>query len=339
MKKLLILFITFCCALHCLAQQKPHYTQYVLNQYIVNPALTGIENYVDIKLSHRRQWRGISGLPITTYISANGPIGKQDYRTTATSFDVPGENPRGQRYWETYTAATPHHGAGIQMINDVAGPLQNTSIYATYAYHIGLSPRTSLAGGFGIGASRYSLDASKLNFGAVSVDPVVYSNDLLRKTHIDAMAGLYLYSADYFLGLSAQQIIPSKLEFSDNTVTANPGRTVPHLFATAGKRFLIDEDYNLVPSLMVKYIQPLPVQVETNVKLQYRDLLWVGASYRHKDSFAGMFGFNVFNAFNVSYAYDHTISKLNTYSLGSHELLVGFIIGNKYSDNCPRNVW
>ncbi|RYZ27739.1 MAG: type IX secretion system membrane protein PorP/SprF, partial [Sphingobacteriales bacterium] len=31
------------------AQQKPHYTQYIMNQYILNPAITGIENYTDIE--------------------------------------------------------------------------------------------------------------------------------------------------------------------------------------------------------------------------------------------------------------------------------------------------
>src|ERR1051325_5228707 len=93
------------CALH--AQQKPHYTQYILNQYIVNPALTGIENYTDIKVSHRHQWVGVQDAPVTTYLTAHTPIGKEDYRTTATSFDMDGENPRGQRYWEEYTAAQP----------------------------------------------------------------------------------------------------------------------------------------------------------------------------------------------------------------------------------------
>ena len=339
MNKLSFLSICFCCALNSLAQQKPHYTQYILNQYIINPALSGIENYADIKISHRHQWTGISGSPVTTYASVQAPIGKNNYRTTATSFDVPGENPRGQRYWETYTAAEPHHGVGVQVFNDVAGALRNTSIYGTYAYHVGLSPRTSIAAGFGVGASRYSLDASKLNFGSVSVDPVVYSSDILRKTNVDLTAGLYLYSADYFAGLSAQQIIPSKLDYSNNTVTASTGKTVPHLFATAGRRFLIDEDFNLIPSLMLKYVQPLPVQVETNLKLQYQNTLWLGASYRHKDGYAGMFGLHVFNTFNISYAYDHTTSNLNTYSKGTHEILIGFIIGNKYSDSCPRNVW
>src|SRR5688500_5061869 len=146
------------CGLQLLAQQKPHYTQYILNQYIVNPALTGIENYTDIKFSHRHQWVGIQDAPVTSYFTIHSPIGKQDFRTTATSFETPGENPRGKNYWEDYTAASPHHGVGLQVIRDVTGPLSNTSAYATYAYHLGLSPQTSLAAGFGVGFNNYSLD-------------------------------------------------------------------------------------------------------------------------------------------------------------------------------------
>lgn len=322
-----------------MAQQKPHYTQYILNQYIVNPALTGIENYVDLKGSHRHQWVGIQDAPVTTYLTLHGPIGKKDYRTTATSYQVPGENPRGKRYWEEYTAAEPHHGIGMQIINDVTGPLSNLSAYATYAYHLGLTPRTSLSAGFGVGINRISLDADKLNFGDITVDPSVYSSGVLRKTRLDAMAGVYLYSADYFIGVSAQQVIPQKIDFSNKYIRLKEGKTVPHLFATAGYRFLIGMDFNFIPSVMVKYVDPLPTQVEVNGKLQYRDLLWVGGSYRYKDGFAGMLGLNVSNTFNIGYAYDYTTSKINNFSKGTHEIVVGFLIGNKYADGCPRNVW
>src|SRR3954471_12637357 len=106
MKKLIALYIMVAC-IQAQAQQKPHYTQYILNQYILNPALTGIENYTDIKVSHRQQWAGIDGAPVTTYLTAHTPLGKKDYKTTPTSFSMPGENPRGQRYWEEYSAAEP----------------------------------------------------------------------------------------------------------------------------------------------------------------------------------------------------------------------------------------
>lgn len=339
MNKVVIICMSVLFAANSFAQQKPHYTQYILNQYIINPALSGIENYTDIKLSHRHQWAGLNGAPVTTYFTIQGPIGKMDYRTTATSFAVPGENPRGQRYWENYEAAKPHHGAGLQIINDVTGPLSNFSAFATYAYHIGLTPRTSLSAGFGAGFSRFSLKSASLDFGNTTIDPAVYTSGVINTTKFDMTAGLYLYSADYFIGLSAQQIVPSRLDFSNHTVSASTGKTVPHIFATTGYRFLLSEDFNLLPSIMVKYIDPLPLQVEVNTKLQYRDIIWVGASYRHKDSFAGMMGVNVGNKFNIGYSYDNATSALSTYNKGSHEIVLGFIIGNKYDDSCPRNVW
>ena len=321
------------------AQQKPHYTQYILNQYIVNPALSGIENYIDVKASHRHQWVGIQDAPVTTYVTIHGPLGKKDTRTTATSFSMPGENPRGRSYWENYTVPESHHGWGLQVINDVTGPLSNFSMYGTYAYHLGLNPRTSLSAGFGVGFNRIGIDASKLNYGDVQVDPAIYASEMINKTRMDLSAGLYLYSADYFIGLSAQQVIPQKIDFSNGYVRPKEGKSVPHLFATAGYRFLVGNDFNLVPSLMVKYVSPVPVQVEGNVKLQYHDVAWVGASYRYKDGFAGMIGMSVSNTFNIGYAYDYTTSRLNNYSKGTHEVILGFLIGNKYSDKCPANVW
>src|SRR5687767_3375275 len=104
MKKILFLLLS-AVSITVSAQQKPYYTQYILNNYILNPAISGIENYTDLKLSYRNQWTGIDGSPVTTYLSVHSPIGKKDYRTTATSFEIPGENPRGRSYWEEYNAA------------------------------------------------------------------------------------------------------------------------------------------------------------------------------------------------------------------------------------------
>ena len=61
-------------------------------------------------------------------------------------------------------------------------------------------------------------------------------------------------------------------------------------------------------------------------------------SYRHKDGFAGMMGLNISNIFHVGYSYDYTTSRLNNFTKGTHEFLLGFVIGG-YPDNCPRNVW
>jgi type IX secretion system PorP/SprF family membrane protein len=226
----------------------------------------------------------------------------------------------------------------VQVINDRTGPLNNFSAYGTYAYHVGLSPRMNLAAGIGMGVSNLSLNTDQLRFN-VAVDPAVYTKGTINNYHFDMNAGLYLYSSDFFVGLSALQIVPSKIDFSNNTITTNNGKKVPHLFATAGYRFLLGEDFNLIPSVMVKYLEPTPVQVEGNAKLQYRDLMWVGASYRHLDGVAAMVGLYVSNRFTVGYSYDYTTSRLNNYTKGTHEIVLGFTLGNKFGSSCPTNVW
>jgi len=343
-RKLLLLSCAMLCIVTIVsAQQKPQYTQYILNNYIVNPALSGIENYVDVKISHRQQWVGLNDAPVTTYITIQGPIGKQDYQTTATTlFDVPGENPRGSEYWDNYKASPPHHGIGLQIINDKAGLYSTTSVMGTYAYHLPLGLKTNLAAGIGLGVSEVSLNADKAMFdpSGIQSDPAIAGTGQLGKIQPDVNAGLWLYSSKYFVGLSALQLLQQPINFSDDWTRANAGKFVPHIFATAGYRFLLTEDINALPSIMVKAIAPLPSQIDLNLKLMYKDICWIGGSYRNQYGYAAMAGFNALNLFTLSYAYDYTTTELNTVSNGTNEIIVGFIFGNKYSDDtCPKNIW
>lgn len=324
------------------AQQRPHYTQYILNNYIVNPALTGIENYTDIKLSHRNQWVGFPGAPQTFYATIHGPLGKKDYRTTPTSFEVPGNNPRGKAYWEEYTAAEPHHGIGASIVNFKTGYINRSMVTASYAYHIGLSPTWNLSAGFAGGISTITIDGSKVEL-ANPIDPAIGAAATeLRRVQPELSAGLWLYSKSFFAGLAAQQIIPSRISLNN----PNLGRStlVPHVFATAGYRLLVNEDINLIPSVMVRYITSMPLFTDINVKAQYQDRFWVGANYRFRQGVAAMAGVNISNTFNISYSYDSYFNRQTTYLLpfmqrGSHEIVLGFMLGNRYGDLCPRRVW
>jgi len=339
--KLLIAILLVC--VQGWGQQRPHYTQYILNNYILNPALSGIENYVDVKFSARDQWVGLNGAPKTSYFSIQGPIGKKDYRTSSTSFQVPGQNPRGSYYWENYTAAAPHHGIGATIINDRTGSFNRFTADVTYAYHLGLNPSTNIAAGFSAGITNVSIDRTKHDFSGSGdiYDPATGASmsKELNKIRPDLGFGIWLYSKNYFVGASAQQIIPQKLAFADDAAFLTKGRLIPHLFVTAGYRYLLSEDINVIPSVMLKYVHGssnLDFQPELNVKAQYQDLFWLGGSYRYQDGYAAMAGFNLSNKLNVGYAYDITTSKLKTVSKGTHEIVVGLIFGNKYSEKCPR---
>jgi type IX secretion system PorP/SprF family membrane protein len=324
-------------------QAKPSYTQYVLNNYILNPAVTGIENYVDVKMSNRNQWTGINGAPVTSYISLHGPIGKSDLRTSATSFQVPGENPRGTQYWEQYTAPEAHHGIGFIAMNDKAGYLNRWSVSGSYAYHKPLSIRTTLAAGINAGMSSVTIDRSKIDFGNLNPDdPAIgYSTGELKNIKPEIGVGLWLYSAKYFAGISVLNIVPGKFKFVKDEKYGT--YYTPNYFFTVGYRANITEDLNLIPSLMVQFWEPQLLGVHANVKLQYQDRLWVGACYRYGDLISGysaMAGVNIANTFNLSYSYEvATTGRLRAYTGNTHEIMIGFMIGNHYGDTCPRNIW
>jgi type IX secretion system PorP/SprF family membrane protein len=335
MKRVFSYGLFLLCTFSAAAQQRPQYTQYILNNYILNPALSGIENYVDIKVSARDQWVGLNGAPRTAYFSIHAPLGKKDLKTSATSYDIPGANPRGSAYWENYTASTAHHGIGFNVVSYKTGLYNQFSAVASYAYHIGLSPRTNMAAGFAGGIRKIGYDRSKATPADIN-DPAIGAGDnAAYKLKPDVSAGIWIYSATYFFGVSAQQIVPQNVELNDTLGF----KLVPHLFVTTGYRFLLSEDVNAIPSLMVKYVNPLDPQFDLNIKFQYRDIFWMGASYRLQNGYAAMLGLNVGNTFNVGYAYDFTKTALNTASRGTHEIIIGFLIGNRYGDTCPRNVW
>ena len=336
MKKLLLVLLAFVFVSSNYAQQKPYYTQYILNNYILNPALSGIENYIDVKMSVRNQWVGLNGAPKTMYFSAHGPIGKKDYKTSATSFNVPGQNTRGESYWENYEASEPHHGVGVSLIKDQTGLYSHFTANISYAYHLGISSRTNISAGFSGGIHKISYDRPK----ATPVDPndpaLGNGADLYKMTP-DLNAGIWIYSADYFIGLAAQQIIPQKLSF-----TSGSGfNLVPHFFGTAGYRFLLNDNFNITPSVMIKYVPGIsvPAQFDLNLKIQYQDIFWMGGSYRVEEGYAAMIGANVGNSFNLGYSYDLTTTDLNTVSRGTHEFVIGVLIGNRFKDKCPANIW
>lgn len=328
-----------CLPLWVSAQQRPHYTQYILNNYVLNPALTGIENYTDVKLSFRNQWVGFPGAPQTFYATLHSPLGKKDYRTTPTSFRIPGENPRGKAYWEEYTAAEPHHGIGAAVVSYKTGYISRNYATVSYAYHLGLTPKLNIAAGFAGGISTLTLDRSKVEL-ANPIDPAIGNLDgELNRIRPELSAGLWLYSDKIFAGISAQQIIPQKVSLVDNDLYKST--LVPHIFATAGYRFMLNDDVNLIPSVMLRYITSMPLFVDVNLKLQYRDLLWVGVNGRLREGFAGMAGINVSNTFNISYSYDVNNSRylLGFMQRGTHEVVLGFLLGNKWGDLCPQRIW
>ncbi|RYY32579.1 MAG: type IX secretion system membrane protein PorP/SprF [Sphingobacteriaceae bacterium] len=308
------------------AQQRPAYTQYILNNYLLNPALTGIENYTDVKLGHRRQWTGIEGAPTTSYFTIHAPISAGFLDGDATGLPPGGAtNPMSRLYTQNYEAAAPHHGIGMMVVHDVSGPTSQTNITASYAYHLGLAPKVNLAVGVAGGMAYSSLNSSMLSFES-DFDPYL-NTGTFSKWNPDLSLGVWGYSSNWYVGASIQQILPQTLYFHNE---ASQSKTVPHYFVTGGIKVFLTEDVTLLPSALLKITQPASPTYDINAKLAFRDRLWIGGSYHKNDSFGAMLGININSLFNVGYSYDYTTSPLRTVSNGTHEIVLGILLNNRY---------
>jgi type IX secretion system PorP/SprF family membrane protein len=323
------------------AQQQPYYTQYILNNFILNPALAGIENYWDCKVSYRNQWVGLNGAPTTLYLTINTPLGKTayDYETPNTVPDLQAKNLGAKQFLMEYTAPPAHSGVGFTILNDKTGPLSRIAAYGSYAYHVPVGLKTSLSFGVSLGVQEVNVDVTAVDFGQANpVDPAVLGSGYLNKLEPDVNAGLWLSNKRFFVGLSAQQIVAVPINSPNGTTSSGgvellTGKLIPHSFLTAGYKILVSENINILPSVMISYVEPLPMGLDVNAKIQYQDLLWLGFSYRYQRGFAAMLGVNISSTINLGYSFDYTTTQLNTVSNGTHEIVLGFLWGRNKSNS------
>lgn len=299
-------------------QQRPHYTQYMINPFLVNPAVSGSEDYMDFKAGYRNQWYGMAGAPTTIYLTGHAPIGKH----MASSSNRSKNKKSG---W---------HGVGGIITNDIIGPANNTTFSGSYSYHLKLSQ--GIVGSLGIlgGIQSYRVDAGKMTTATTGDGAVT---GISGNTLADLNTGAWVYSKDFYAGLSVVQVFPQNIFGGGN----NSGKLAQHMFLMGGVRvpFGYDKEYTFIPSAVVKMVYPAPLAFDINAKLKYKDFVWGGISYRRTDAVAFLAGVLINQRFDVSYSYDVNTSSLRKYNGGSHEIVVGYRIPIKTDIICPSNFW
>ena len=316
----LLLPLLLLAAAPALAQQQAQYSQYMNNNYLLNPGATGVEDYIDVKFSYRTQWTGLEGAPKTYYASINSSLGKWRSTSKRTIHD----------------RRRPFHAVGGLVYNDVTGPTSRTGAYVSYAYNLVLTPDLRLALGMSAGMQQFAVDGQQLRF----FDPTTVAASAASRV-LDGSVGVWIYSSNFYVGVSGAQLLGNKLNFSygPNSLDAGTGNTLKrHYFATAGVRLPLSDDWSLVPSVLLKAVAPAPLSLDLNAKLKYQDLLWVGVSWRAFDSAVAMVGVS-YEQFTLGYSYDAGLSELAGYNGGSHEVLLGLRLKKKAQVVCTNRFW
>ena len=289
------------------AQQQWQYSQYMNNNFLLNPAEGGTENFTDVKLGLRTQWQGMEGNPRSGFLSAHHPINKNN-----SQFDD--------------VKPLPHHGVGGYISSDQAGPITQSSLYGSYSYHLPLTVKTTLSFGAFLGVKQFQLNKDALKFENGESDIVTngYGTNYLP----DATMGLWLYSANYYVGGSSFQLLGNKINTSSISNSLNESSLSRHYFVTAGYKLPLTDKVFIVPSFVAKYTAPAPIQFDVNAKIRYQDLYWTGVSYRNKDAVVLLAGLTLDKKWDLGFSYDINTSALNPYNSGSYEILIGYRVNH-----------
>jgi len=301
MKKIYsILILLLVCGVEAFSQQLPHFSQYYLNDFLINPAVAGTNNYFEGKSSHRYQWEGITDAPRTYTLSINGPTKNLKM------------------------------GLGGSIFTDIVGPTRRTGFSLSYAYHLKINESLNLSLGLSAGLLQFTIDGSQITLR--DQGDAILTNGVQSELLPDAGFGFYLYHKKYYFGFSSPQLLNSKLKFFKDG--QNPNGTLPtHFFLTGGYKFNVSEDFVVEPSFFAKYISPAPLQLEGTLRLIYKNKIWIAGSYRDLDAITAALGIDIGNNFTVAYSYDFTTTNLRNYSNGTHEL----VVGARFYKTTPKN--
>jgi type IX secretion system PorP/SprF family membrane protein len=301
------------------SQQVPLYSQYMLNGFLINPAVAGSEGYTAVNLTAREQWIGMNHAPGTYALSFQTRILKKSYISRGSS--VKKRQRRGSRSGNV--------GLGGYFFNDRNGAVERIGFKGSYAYHINFS-HSQLSFGLSLVMTQFSLDDDLINLK----DP---GDELWLGAHKsvfipDADFGVYYAARSFWAGFSADQLFESTLKIGDSGYDRYVMER--NYYLIGGYDFELNRDLTFSPSALLKYADNQKFQADISGKLYYQQTYWGGLTYRTGHSIIILAGVSV-DKLIFGYSFDIGLNSTMKHSYGTHE----FTFIAKFGDSARRYRW
>ncbi len=299
-KWLSIIVITVLTSVRANAQYEPLFTQYMFNETFINPAYVGSRDHIATTLLYRNQWVGINGAPKTQTFSIHGPFSKGRF------------------------------AAGLSVMNETIGISHQFGVYTNFAYRM-LFPHSVLS--FGLQGGFVNDEEKFSQVYTITPGDNQFATDVRKLFLPNFGFGIYYYKDRFYAGLSIPRLLENKIETSfssiepnaTNVSVKNAGKLqLWHYFFATGYVFDLNEDVKFKPSIMVKAVQHAPLELDVNANFLFKEFLWLGAAYRTGDAVSALVGFQLTKQLRFGYSYDYTLSKLQQFNSGSHEITLGY---------------
>ncbi len=273
------------------AQQLPVFSQYLFNTLSINPAYAGSHERLSVTAIHRKQWTALEGAPTTSTVALHAPLKARQ------------------------------HGVGMQLQQDNAGRLRQSSVQGYYAYTISLSTKASFSMGASVNITNYGIDDASLNLQ--DDNDLAFDADGLQGWLPNIGMGLLLRHDKSFLGMS----LPLLLQVQGEEITPTALRQARHYFFHAGHVFTLNNSWKMQPGLLYRWLQNAPAGLDLQHYFIWEDMLWLGAGYRLQQGMIGLVQAQINEKLRIGYAYDQGMQEYR-FPGNSHELMLNYQLFN-----------
>lgn len=306
-------------------------TEYLAdNYYLLHPAMAGIKNSAQFRLSTRQQWSGVEDAPSLLTFAGSARIAERS-------------------------------GLGVIAYDDKNGYHSNSGFKVTYSHFITFSESrydlNLLSFGISAGFDQTSLDETEFGLSG-GFDPGINGGITTKGSSFSVDVGAAYHYQNLFAMLSIQNLANSKNELYSDSQSNN------------FRKYLLGAGYSFgntkygtgwiyEPSTLIKYTEELEqLSVDLNMKV-YRQFdfgrIYAGVSYRLSGEgtdyinangqekvqkmqyIAPLLGANYKNV-SFSYSYVESLGDLKITNSGMHVFTIGLNLFEKRSSldcNCP----
>jgi len=297
------------------AQQLPFSSQYYTDQFVTNPAFTGVQPNTNAYLTHRSQWANVKGAPQTSYFTMDAPVEEKNV------------------------------GLGFKAFTYSTDIISQTGVFATYSYKLKINNDNNLAFGLAMGALDNKIDYSKAVMRDKN-DPF-FLQEQPSKTVFSADFGIAYNWKKLQLGLTVPQILGNKIKYGTDAGYVRDFDLAPHYQGSIKYVFDVVKEKQITayPLIYIRAVKGAPFQYDINTVVDWKKTGWVGITY-HSSYAVAISGGVRYKNFSLGYAYDIGISKVNAYTGSSTEFLLGYVFVKKkapatvvVTDSSKNEVW
>jgi len=233
------------------AQQEPQYTQFMFNKLSFNPGYAGSFVSPTLTAIYRGQWFGIDGAPNSQILSYHQPLLNERL------------------------------GIGANLSRAGIGINRLFTVDLVYCYRIPMR-----RGHLGVG-----LQPSVRNFWQNWSDDRLYSptpptidvsipTGVRSKWLVNFGFGLYYSNEErgWYAGVAIPRFLQNNIDFSEFGIEIS--REERHFNAMGGMTFRPDEEWEVVPQALIRYVPGAPLEVDLNVMVGLRRRFYGGLTYR-----------------------------------------------------------